>query len=104
MTNMRGVYKEVFTYKNGFKSRLDFFDLKNQPMESNWKIASYQWKASKDWIIEKRYNLNGEEVPLSPSNSHFISQDEYREKRYFVGCKKKGSNQFLFLIKYMKKF
>ena len=82
MTNMRGVYKEVFTYKNGFKSRLDFFDLKNQPMESNWKIASYQWKASKDWIIEKRYNLNGEEVPLSPYFNFQTTAIEYDQRGF----------------------
>ena len=67
ITNDREVYKEVFTYcKKGFKKELNFYDLEDKPMESNWKITSYQWQKTKDGIIEKRFNLKEEAVNVSP--------------------------------------
>ncbi|PHS62864.1 MAG: hypothetical protein COB12_10190 [Flavobacterium sp.] len=67
ITNDREVYKEVYHYnKKGFKSELRFFDADNKPMESNWGIAKYNWNKNKKLIIERRFNLNNEAVPLSP--------------------------------------
>ena len=67
VTNDRVVYKEVYHYNNkGLKSKLQFYNLEDKPMESNWGISEYQWHKHKKLIIEKRYNLNGEAVPLSP--------------------------------------
>ena len=67
ISNDRGVFKEVYTYNNkGFKSKLQFYDVENQPMESNWGIAEYKWGKHKKLIIENRYNLKNEPVPLSP--------------------------------------
>lgn len=66
ITNDREVYKEVITYNNGLKSKLSFYDLEDRPMESNWKIATYEWAKINDRIIEKRFNLKGEEVNVSP--------------------------------------
>ncbi|MEH6538016.1 MAG: nuclear transport factor 2 family protein [Psychroserpens sp.] len=65
--NDRAVYKEVYYFDSKqFKDKLEFFDLKDQPMESNWKIAQYQWSKKKKLIIEKRFNLKGELVNISP--------------------------------------
>lgn len=67
ITNDRAVYKEVYSYnKKGFKSKLEFYNLENEPMESNWGISEYQWSKHKKLIIEKRFNLNDEAVSLSP--------------------------------------
>ena len=67
MTNDREVYKEIYSFnKKGLKTRLQFFDLENEPMESNWGISEYHWSKHKKLIIEKRYNLNKEAVALSP--------------------------------------
>jgi len=67
ITNDRAVYKEIYDYtKKGFKNKLQFFDIVNKPMESNWGITTYQWSKQKKLIIERRYNLNAEAVPLSP--------------------------------------
>nr|WP_321243367.1 nuclear transport factor 2 family protein [uncultured Psychroserpens sp.] len=67
VTNDRGVYKEVYYYDSKqFKNKLEFLDLEDQPMESNWKVAQYQWLKKKKLIIEKRFNLKGEFVNVSP--------------------------------------
>lgn len=67
ITNDRAVYKEIYNYnKKGFKYTLQFFDVDNNPMESNWGIAKYQWSQQKKLIIERRYNLKNEAVALSP--------------------------------------
>lgn len=67
IVNDRKVYKEVFLInKNGTKKQLNFYDLADGPMESNWKIAKYQWEKTKKYIVERRYNLNEELVDVSP--------------------------------------
>ncbi len=67
INNDRGVYKEVYTYdKNQFKSKLNFYDLENQAMESNWEVAEYQWEQKDALIIERRFNLKKEPVNVSP--------------------------------------
>ncbi|GGH38782.1 nuclear transport factor 2 family protein [Mangrovimonas yunxiaonensis] len=67
ITNDREIFKEVYTFnKRGFKSKLQFYDEKDLPMESNWGISEYQWSKNKKLIIEKRYNLKKEAVALSP--------------------------------------
>lgn len=65
--NLRKVYKEVYTSgADGFKQSLEFFDLGDKPMESDWNISRYTWAKQGGMIIERRYNLKGELVPLSP--------------------------------------
>ena len=66
ITNDRQVYKEVYYLKKGFKYKMAFFDLEDNPMASNWNIAQYHWSKKGKLIIEKRYDLNGESVTLSP--------------------------------------
>ncbi|MFL0353633.1 nuclear transport factor 2 family protein [Xanthomarina sp. GH4-25] len=67
ISNDRGIYKEVYSHnKNGFINNLKFYDLEDKPMESNWGIAEYQWEKHKKLIIENRFNLKNEPVPLSP--------------------------------------
>jgi len=67
ITNDRKVYKEVYYYDSSrFKYKLEFFDIDGVPMESNWKVAQYQWSKKKKLIIEKRYNLEGDLVNVSP--------------------------------------
>jgi|GEM_PF-778026 len=67
ITNDRDVFKEVFTYyENNKKSQLQFYDLNDSPMESNWKIAQYNWSHENNSVIERRYNLNKDLVNVSP--------------------------------------
>ncbi len=67
VSNDRGVFKEVFTKnKKGNYSKLDFFDADDKPMESNWGIASYSWSKHRKMIVEKRVNLKGEPMNISP--------------------------------------
>ena len=67
VSNDRGVYKEIFTKdNNGFITELNFYDLENQPMLSNWKIARYEWNKHKKWVVEKRFNLGDSAVNISP--------------------------------------
>lgn len=67
ITNDRQVFKEVYLLnRKGDKIQLNFYGLDDQPMESNWEIAEYQWEKNAKGIIERRYNLKGEEANLSP--------------------------------------
>ncbi len=66
ITNDRAVYKEVFTKsKKGNYSKLAFFDVNDQPMESSWEISEYHWFKKRNMVIEKRYNLNKEPRDIS---------------------------------------
>ena len=67
ITNDRNVYKEVYLLdQSNLRKQLNFYDLNNNPMESNWEITEYQWEQSKEYIIERRYNLKRDLVTLSP--------------------------------------
>ncbi|MDT0551964.1 nuclear transport factor 2 family protein [Urechidicola vernalis] len=64
--NDRAVFKEIFTLdKKGNYAKLEFYDLDDNPMESNWGISNYTWKSYKKMIIEQRFNLKGEAKNLS---------------------------------------
>lgn len=66
VTNDREVYKEVFTKDKKLNyTQLEFFDVDNKPMESNWEIAKYTWFKKRKMIIEKRFNLKNEPRNLS---------------------------------------
>ncbi|WP_448566479.1 nuclear transport factor 2 family protein [Thalassotalea ganghwensis] len=80
MANIKGVYKEVYSYdKNQFKQRLDFYDENDSPMESRWKISQYKWQEHNNLIIENRFNLKGEKQPLSPYFAFGTTAIEYDE-------------------------
>lgn len=67
ISNDRGVYKEIYKLNEHEQIySLDFFDLEDQKIESNWKIARYHWEYKDEMIVEKRYNLQDEMVDLSP--------------------------------------
>ncbi len=67
ITNDRDVYKEVYLVdKTNVKKQLNFYDLDDNPMESNWKITEYQWQQTRKYIVEKRFNLQRELVDISP--------------------------------------
>lgn len=67
ITNERSVYKEVYKFnKRGFKNELRFYDLEDQPMESNWAISRYEWQSLKRFVVEKRFNIKNEAVNVSP--------------------------------------
>jgi len=67
ITNDRNVYKEVYLLdQSNIRKQLNFYDLDNSPMESNWGITEYQWTQSNGYIIERRYNLKRDLVALSP--------------------------------------
>lgn len=72
--NLRKVYKEIASYdKDGFLRGLEFLDLQDRPMDSNWGVARYAWEKKGDLIIERRYNVKGEFAPLAPSFQFHIS-------------------------------
>ncbi len=65
--NDRGVYKEVYDYdENQLKTKLQFYDLADAPMESSWEISTYQWQQEEAFVVERRYNLEQQAVNLSP--------------------------------------
>ncbi|MFK7951922.1 MAG: nuclear transport factor 2 family protein [Ekhidna sp.] len=67
ITNDREVFKEVYDLDGqGFRKELNFYDEDDKPMESNWGITRYKWEQVKKMIIEKRFDLNGEPVSVSP--------------------------------------
>jgi hypothetical protein len=67
VSNLRNVQEEVYTLgDDGRPESLAFFDGSGKPMESNWNIARYAWEEHDGMLIERRYNLKGELVPLSP--------------------------------------
>ena len=67
VSNDRNVFKEVFTSDNkGNYIKLDFFDVANNPMESAWGIASYSWSKHRKMVIERRANLEGKTMNISP--------------------------------------
>lgn len=81
VTNDREVYKEVFKKdKKGFVNELRFFDLEDNPMESNWGIAYYDWNKYKQLVIEKRFNLGDSAVNNSPYFEFGITGIEYDKK------------------------
>ena len=83
--NLRQVYSEVYTYGSvGEKVSLEFFDLGGKPMESNWHIARYTWQKERDTVYERRFNLKGELVPLSPYFNFHISAIKYDKNGYFM--------------------
>ena len=66
ITNDRQVYKEVFTVnRKGNYTSLTFYDDKEQPMESNWQIHTYQWFKKRKMVIEKRFGLDKQPRNLS---------------------------------------
>lgn len=66
VSNDRGVYKEVFTLnQSGDYIQLEFFDLEDEPMGSNWNISKYTWNKAKKMVVENRVNLNNEPQSLS---------------------------------------
>jgi hypothetical protein len=78
ISNDREVYKEVFSLdKRGNKTQLKFYNLEDQPIESGWKIARYEWSQHKKWLVEKRYNLNNEPVNVSPYFAFGITGIKY---------------------------
>ena len=83
VVNIKGVFKEEYTYDaDGFKSSLKFYDQKGQPMESNWNIASYQWEKHQGLVVERRYNLKGELVKISPYFDFLITGIKYNEQGF----------------------
>lgn len=78
MANLKGVYKEVYSFDNeGFKYQLSFYNKENKPMESRWKIANYQWFKKDNWVIENRFNLKKEKQSLAPHFQFATTAIEY---------------------------
>lgn len=72
--NLREVYEEIYSYdRTGFKTSLEFLDLRGQPMESNWHIARYAWEKRGDRIIERRFDLKGGLAAMAPTFPFHIS-------------------------------
>ncbi len=64
--NLKQVYKEIYTYENNKLKQLEFKDVEDNAMQSNWNIAKYVWFKKDSLTIEKRYNLKNDLVSLSP--------------------------------------
>lgn len=87
ITNQRDVYKEVYHYgKKNFIQALHFYDVQDQPMESSWKIARYQWKKKKKLVIEERFNLANEAVNISPYFEFGITGIQYNKQGLPTAC------------------
>lgn len=87
VTNIRGVYKEVHSFDSaGFKSALDFYDIEDKPMASNWMISRYTWEKKNDLVVERRYNLNGEKVMLSSYFEFLITGIKYNDEQLPMAC------------------
>jgi len=63
------VYRAEFSLDAaGKRQSLQFFDQENQPVDSEWGIASYQWQHVKPGtVIEQRFNLAGKPVTMRPN-------------------------------------
>lgn len=67
VANLRKAYEEVYTHTpEGFRTALEFHDLDGRPMESDRGIARYTWEKKNGLVIERRYNLKGDPMPLAP--------------------------------------
>ena len=83
ISNDRRVFKEEFSVdKKGFRSELNFYDPEDKPMESMWAISRYSWKKKGAMVIEKRFNLSGEEVNVSPYFNFGTTGIEYNKQGY----------------------
>ncbi len=81
ITNERRVYKEVYKHdKKGFKNELRYYDLQDQPMESNWAIAYYKWQKHKKLVVERRFNLKDQAVNVSPYFEFGITGIQYNKQ------------------------
>lgn len=86
ISNDRQVYKEVFTInRKGNYSKLEFFDENDQPMESNWEIAEYDWFKKRKMVIEKRFNLKKEPRNLSTYFEFGVTGMKFRKDGSPIG-------------------
>ena len=86
ISNDRQVYKEVFTKdKKGNYSKLEFFNVHDQPMESNWEIHQYQWFKKQKMVIEKRFNLLNEPKNLSTYFEFGVTGMKFRKDGTPIG-------------------
>ena len=84
--NDRGVYKEVFTKDKKLNySKLEFFNVNNTPMESNWGISKYKWFKKRKMVIEKRFNLKKESKNLSTYFEFGITGMKFRKDGTPIG-------------------
>lgn len=83
IANDRRVFKEEFKYdKKRFKTQLNFYNLDDEPMQSMWNITSYAWSKKGKLVIEKRYDLEGKEVNVSPYFNFGTTGIEYTKEGY----------------------
>lgn len=63
-----GVFREIYSLdKLGHRTMVRFEDKESRPVENNWNIARYAWTLQTNGaVIEERYNLKGELVPMRP--------------------------------------
>lgn len=80
--NDRQVFKEEYVYDGKFKSALNFYDLSDQPMESMWKVSQYTWSKKGKLVVERRFNLEGEPVDVSPYFNFGITGIEYNKRGF----------------------
>ncbi|NVK53434.1 MAG: nuclear transport factor 2 family protein [Flavobacteriaceae bacterium] len=86
ITNDRMVYKEVFTKdRKGNYAKLEFFDVNDKPMESNWEIHQYQWFKKRKMIIEKRFDLKNKPKNLSTYFEFGITGMKFRKDGTPIG-------------------
>ena len=72
--SVRGnVFKEIYELdERNHRKSLYFEDKEGKRIENNWNIARYEWEIQLDGsVIEERYNLKGEVVPMRPGLNFF---------------------------------
>src|SRR5690606_28216439 len=62
------VFKEIYELdEKGNRIKLHFENLNGEKVQSAWNMSDYNWQINTDGtVIEKRFNLNAESVPMRP--------------------------------------
>lgn len=98
--SIRGdVFRTVYSLDDqGHKTGLKYYDTEGNHIENSDGVASYSWyKNEKGLVVEKRFNLKGELMPLRPNflfyETHLeYDKDGYVQKMYNYGKEGKLTN------------
>ncbi|RDY57744.1 hypothetical protein [Flagellimonas nanhaiensis] len=73
------VYKSIFTTDdNGDRTSLKFYGVDGNPIENDFRIASYEWKTNLDGtVVEKRFDIDGNIQRNRPGFGYYITKFTY---------------------------
>lgn len=86
MTVNGSVYTEVFEYDaDGNRKSLEFLGIDGEAVESDWGIARYSWRISKDGTVtENRFNLQNEPIEIRPGFPFFCLKLHYDQNGWLT--------------------